>query len=676
MGNITSFKFNEADIYDLKDYKYGKDWPVVYFQENGNEAYIGEAVNVLRRSKEHLKKTQRQRLHSIHIIADDEYNKSATLDIESWLIQYLVADGTFKLQNGNSGLKNHSYFDREKYRAKFDVIWEELRGMNLASQSLRDLQNSDIFKYSPYKALNDDQYNVVVELTKKIKHRKSKAYLVTGKSGTGKTVLATYLMKHLKDTEETKSLEVALVIPMTSLRKSLKDAFRSIEGLNSAMVIGPSEVAEKKYDLLIVDEAHRLRQRRNITNYATHDSTNRILGFDQDGTELDWVLKQSKQQILFYDSNQSVRPSDVTEKRFKSLNVVSYDLERQMRVEAGEDFINFINQFLEGGRETVPKLKNYELSLYDDIDLMVKDIKNKEVKWGLSRLVAGYAWKWISKKDPAKYDIEIDDVKLRWNSTNSNWINSANAIEEVGCIHTVQGYGLNFVGVIIGKELSYDPHKKEMVFNREFYKDRNGYAGVADDNEVKQYVINIYKTLLSRGIKGASVYIVDENLREHFKEMIGQKKAKSASQTKDLKTKDKINTITDRLLDMIRIPLVGSAPCGNPLLGEENIDEYIEVSKSKLKPKVKYFIVSADGDSMNRAGINDGDLVLCRYSEKAETGDRVVALLGGENVTIKYYDKQGGRRVLLPKSSNPIHKPIFPTEGDEVQGVVQEVLKQ
>jgi repressor LexA len=77
---------------------------------------------------------------------------------------------------------------------------------------------------------------------------------------------------------------------------------------------------------------------------------------------------------------------------------------------------------------------------------------------------------------------------------------------------------------------------------------------------------------------------------------------------------------------------------------------------------------------MDKAGITDGDLLLCLAGTKPETGDRVVALLGGENVTIKYYDKKDGKRILLPKSTNPRHQPIVPGEGDSVQGVVQAVL--
>ena len=98
------------------------------------------------------------------------------------------------------------------------------------------------------------------------------------------------------------------------------------------------------------------------------------------------------------------------------------------------------------------------------------------------------------------------------------------------------------------------------------------------------------------------------------------------------------------------------------------------MEKTKIKPGFKYFILRAEGDSMNKAGINDKDLVLCRYSEKGETGDKVVALLGGEKVTIKYYDKKDGRRILLPKSTNPVHQPIISEEGDMVQGIVQEVI--
>ena len=104
---------------------------------------------------------------------------------------------------------------------------------------------------------------------------------------------------------------------------------------------------------------------------------------------------------------------------------------------------------------------------------------------------------------------------------------------------------------------------------------------------------------------------------------------------------------------MVLVPLVGSAPCGNPLLGEENIEEYIELPRAKLRPGVKYFIVRAEGDSMNLAGIQDGDLVLCRFQPKRGDGRQSNCAPGGENVTIKEYGPRiDGVRLLKPRSTN------------------------
>jgi DUF2075 family protein len=78
-------------------------------------------------------------------------------------------------------------------------------------------------------------------------------------------------------------------------------------------------------------------------------------------------------------------------------------------------------------------------------------------------MVAGFSWPWASKEDPTVFDIKIEDVELRWNSVNIDWVNSENAIHEVGCIHTTQGYDLNYTGVIFGNEISYDKEKDEIV---------------------------------------------------------------------------------------------------------------------------------------------------------------------------------------------------------------------
>jgi DUF2075 family protein/SOS-response transcriptional repressor LexA/DNA replication protein DnaC len=666
MADIQTFTFDRAGFEAIKKFPLGRDWPVVYIIENKSEIYIGETTSMHNRSRQHYENENRLRLNRLHVITDEEYNKSATLDLESQLIQYFSAEGTLKLQNGNKGLVNHNYFDRERYRAKLETIWEKLKELMLVKRELSDIENSELFKYSPYKALTEDQTMVADELYSVVVAGQAGVHIVNGGPGTGKTILATYLVKLLKEDNKTQDLEVGLVISMTSLRQSIKDAFSCVSGLSANMVIGPSEVADKKYDLLIVDEAHRLRQRRNLTNYRSHDAMNKRLGLGPDGTELDWVLKCSKQQILFYDVNQNIRPTDVEPERFKKLNATHHLLTSQLRVKGGEKYIEFINSIFEAKEPEDTEFSNFDFQIYDDVAKLVEDIKIKNKELGLCRVVAGFAWPWISRGKPSVTDIDIEGVKLRWNSTTSNWVNSPNAINEVGCIHTIQGYDLNYVGVIVGPELDYDAKLDRLKVDGGKYEDKNGWRGITDPNELERYIINIYKTLMTRGMRGCYVYFVNKETGGYFKNKIyGPEVSVDRPSLKSL--------VTEYLQKTFKVPLLGMAPCGAPFHAEGNIEGYVEVDSSKIKPGYEYFIVRAVGDSMDLAGINDGDLVLCRQQIKADTGDRVVSLLG-DNVTIKMYDKKDGHRILLPKSTNKVHSPIIPEEGDTVQGVVQEIL--
>ncbi len=119
----------------------------------------------------------------------------------------------------------------------------------------------------------------------------------------------------------------------------------------------------------------------------------------------------------------------------------------------------------------------------------------------------------------------------------------------------------------------------------------------------------------------------------------------------------------------IGVPLVGTVACGTPLLAEENIEAMIPVSVKLAKPHYKYFLLKASGDSMDQAGINDGDLVLVRQQPAAEIGDIVVALIDDE-ATIKEFHVSDETIILKPRSTNKQHKPIILTRGFQVQGIV------
>jgi repressor LexA len=119
----------------------------------------------------------------------------------------------------------------------------------------------------------------------------------------------------------------------------------------------------------------------------------------------------------------------------------------------------------------------------------------------------------------------------------------------------------------------------------------------------------------------------------------------------------------------VAVPLVGSISCGGALLAEENVEAYIPVSTSLVRAGHKYFLLRAVGDSMNEAGILSGDLVLVKQQNVAENGQHIVALID-DNATLKEFQHKGNVVALVPRSSNPKHKPIILERDFQIQGVI------
>ncbi len=123
----------------------------------------------------------------------------------------------------------------------------------------------------------------------------------------------------------------------------------------------------------------------------------------------------------------------------------------------------------------------------------------------------------------------------------------------------------------------------------------------------------------------------------------------------------------------VEVPLVGVVSCGAPIFAEENIEAYVPVSVSLASPGHRYFLLRADGDSMNLAGINDGDLLLVRQQPTADNGQRVVALID-DDATVKQLEVNDEAVILQPKSTNKKHQPIILDRDFLIQGVVVAVL--
>ena len=214
------FKIIEGDF---KNQEYGTEnyltnWSMLYILENGKEAYIGESNHVKTRMNQHHMSVEKSIFDKVHFIYSKQFNQSVTFDYESKLIQYIVADEKFVVINKNAGIADKEYFDKEKY----DV---DLQREKLAKHSIEEIENSDLFKYNPFKELNDDQRDAVDKITQRIKQNPYQAIVVNGMPGSGKTIVAIYIMKLLRDSEEYKNKKIGFVVPPTSLRKKCFEVF-------------------------------------------------------------------------------------------------------------------------------------------------------------------------------------------------------------------------------------------------------------------------------------------------------------------------------------------------------------------------------------------------------------------------------------------------------------------
>jgi DUF2075 family protein/Cdc6-like AAA superfamily ATPase len=673
-----------------------------------------------------LANPERCKLDKISIIGSDKFNKSATLDIESNLIQYITAEGTYKLQNGNYGLINHRYYQQDLYKNLFKEVWNKLIERKIVTKSLTEIENSELFKYSPYKSLNEDQYNSVLEILEGLTYKRSNSVFISGSAGTGKTILATYLMKLLTTDVEAiqqgefnddelreinyikefrnkyPNAKIGLVVAMTSLRESLENVFRKIPGLKASMVINPSSTFSSEiYDLLIVDEAHRLRQYKNIGWRGAFKKNNKKLNLDDTGTELDWILANSKNQIFFYDSAQSVKPSDVDSSKFNTLlnekNTLKLELKSQMRVKGGNNYIQFVDELLNVKRAIQSKYReeSYDLVIFESFKDLFNELSKKEEDHHLCRLVSGYSWVWQSdpkKKNPTPdaIDIEIEGLQFQWNQTDKDWINNPkdinNPLQEIGCIHTVQGYDLNYTGVIFGKEINFNPATNKIEIDSSTYFDKYGRIG-ANEEELKNYIVNIYKTIMYRGIKGTFIYAYNKELRDYLQNHIETfKKEIPFRILRFEEVKPYVNSI----------PLVDiSAAAGN----FSDLQQHSELTwiepPFNVSVKNGYFICKVIGESMNKKILN-GSYCLFKKDEGGTRNGKIVLVEStnihdsefGSGYTVKEYhskwsfsndERKHESIVLKPLSTDTDYSEIELSEDEfnnyRVVGIFEKVIE-
>jgi len=207
---INQYLFDKGHVQEIEqNQEYTDNYPVVYILYNlkNKLAYVGESTNVTGRMGNHLANPDKKLLKYVFIISSPYFNKSAALDIESSLIKYKTADNSFSLLNGNAGIAEHNYYQKSLYFEIFQTIWDNLKLEKVVVKDILDIDNSDLFKYSPYKSLSHDQNKAIFKYLNILSTQEEGCVFIEGCAGTGKTILAVYLIKLLTSTLDIDDIE-------------------------------------------------------------------------------------------------------------------------------------------------------------------------------------------------------------------------------------------------------------------------------------------------------------------------------------------------------------------------------------------------------------------------------------------------------------------------------------
>ena len=419
-----------------------------------------------------------------------------------------------KFRNGDSGLalEKLEHSDIKPSKSLADAV----KGM---------LDGNDEF------TLLDDQkviYEKAVQLATK-GDQKKRVFIVRGGPGTGKSVLAVNLLSKfisngLNSRYITKNSAPRLVYAARlsgHLRKSRISAL--FTGSGSFV-----DCLNNEYDALIVDEAHRLNAKSGMFGNLGENQVKEI-------------IQSCRTSIFFIDEYQRIHLKDVGSEELirayaKEMNaeVFDADLTSQFRCGGSDGYLAWIDNSL-GLRPTANTSLDtsvFDFQIFDDPKEMYEKIIEKNNQNFKSRLVAGYCWNWISKKDPNENDIILEGGKLsaKWNLTQHGmlWIEKDESISEIGCIHTCQGLELDYVGVIIGPDLQLSGGHVITEVNERAKSDASikGLKKMMKENPAeatrrgREIVLNTYRTLLTRGMKGCYVYCTDKELANRLRSLI------------------------------------------------------------------------------------------------------------------------------------------------------------
>ena len=368
--------------------------------------------------------------------------------------------------------------------------------------------------------------------------------IVNGGPGTGKTVIALHILAELaKQTNSGKGLNVQYATKSASLLNGVKSKIRPATRILFQNVTSyvPAVTDENAVDILLIDEAHRIEKTSN--NFRT-PAVKRT-----DLSQIDTIIRAAKICVFFIDEKQAIRGAEIGNTKMIreaaakfGARVEECTLTSQFRCNGSDNYMDWIEQVLYN-RPVTSKfdLADFNLQILDSPQEMYdRIVKEDNVPGQTARIMAGFCWKWsdhLDENGDLIKDVEIGDFKMPWethlNFTKTpkgyvkwyEWAYKPEGIKQVGCIYTAQGFEFDYAGVIIGPDLIYNTQSHKIETVKSATKDPklrsapNEATMTYDD-----YVRNIYRVLMSRGMKGCYLYICDENLRNYLKKLLAEMK--------------------------------------------------------------------------------------------------------------------------------------------------------
>ncbi|MFS0689943.1 DUF2075 domain-containing protein [Sporosarcina sp. 179-K 8C2 HS] len=411
------------------------------------------------------------------------------------------------------------------------LIYQIENGRIRPSKSLQDALNNmlkgneEFIMIDEQKVFFEEAFHKAIEA---VKTDTKQVMIVEGGPGTGKSVLAINLLVKLIDQGLVTMYVTKNSAPRNIYSTKLKGDFKKSHIDNLFKGSGSfTEVDDNEFDVLIVDEAHRLNEKSGMFRNKGENQVKEL-------------IKGSKFTIFFIDENQKVTLSDIGSvdmiKHYAeqyNAEVISCELTSQFRCDGSDGYIAWLDDVLQI-RNTANKNDlgmDYDIRLYDDPNEMLTEIERLNERNNKSRVMAGYCWEWPkeNRQDVEHHDISIPehDFGISWNIENT-WAIENSSVREAGCIHTAQGLEFDYVGVIIGDDMRFENGQIITDFTKRAKTDQSlrGIKGIAKEDPEKAHALadpiirNTYRTLMTRGQKGCFVFCTDSALQAYLKDRL------------------------------------------------------------------------------------------------------------------------------------------------------------